>query len=349
MSAAVLLPGVTAVLALLFAIALVDQWRERRRVFQLVWAIGMVCFGLASGSEAIAAAGGWNEALYRTWYLAGAALTAAWLGLGTVFLLGRTRFGYTVAVVLFLAGLLTLVRQRPADVDGAVPVVFFIVATVLALAIGFATWLQLERWPHVAAVGIVGGSLLAAVLVFMANLAPPGYALDARTGVPVASLFPGALRLLTPMLNITGAVALALGALFSTYMFMPKRRVLAYSLDPGQTGDVFLFNLLIAPIAIVVNLVASLPGAVRAVLRGGVHSRVPATILIALGAFVPSITDTLLRFGSTESFQVGKLFSVLLLFAGFLVSIEVFREIRIPFTTIRLRSRRREVVAAEEH
>ena len=47
-------------------------------------------------------------------------------------------------------------------------------------------------------------------------------------------------------------------------MFMPKRRVLAYSLDPNQPGDEFLFNLLIAPVAITVNLVASLPGAVRA-------------------------------------------------------------------------------------
>ena len=45
-----------------------------------------------------------------------------------------------------------------------------------------------------------------------------------------------------------------LGAVFSTYMFMPKRRVLPYSLDPNQPGDQFLFNLLIAPFAIVVNL-----------------------------------------------------------------------------------------------
>jgi hypothetical protein len=185
------------------------------------------------------------------------------------------------------------------------------------------------------------------VLGVTAELAPPGFALDPQTGVPLATLFPGELRLLTPILNITGGLSLGLGALFSTYVFMPKRRVLDYSLDPGQTGDVFLFNLLIAPVAILVNLVASLPGAFRALITGRIHSRVPATILIALGAFVPSITDSLLRFGSTESFHVGKLLSVLLLFAGFLVSTEVFREIRIPFTSIRLRSRRRESMAAE--
>ena len=61
-------------------------------------------------------------------------------------------------------------------------------------------------------------------------------------------------------MNVTGAFALVLGALFSTYVFMPKRRVLDYSLDPNQPGDQFLFNLLIAPVAISVNFVASLPG-----------------------------------------------------------------------------------------
>jgi hypothetical protein len=166
--------------------------------------------------------------------------------------------------------------------------------------------------------------------------------------VPVSTLLPGELRLLTPILNITGGVCLGLGALFSTYVFMPKRRVLDYSLDPGQPGDVFLFNLVISPVAILVNLVASLPGALRALLMGRIHSRVPATLLIALGAFIPSITDSLLRLGSTEAFQASKLVSVVLLFTGFLVSTEVFREVRIPFTSIRLRAARRERVATEE-
>jgi hypothetical protein len=168
------------------------------------------------------------------------------------------------------------------------------------------------------------------------TLAAPGYAIDPATGAPVATLFPPELRLLTPFLNITGAFALILGAIFSTYVFMPKRRVLAYSLDPNQPGDEFLFNLVIAPVAIIVNLVASLPGTVQALVAGRLHSRVPATILIAVGAIVATLGDTLSRFGMTEWFQLGKFVGVLFLFAGFLVSIEVFHEIRVPFTSIRL-------------
>jgi len=339
-----ILPGLTSILALLMALALLDQWRERRQPFQLVWAIGMAFYGIAAGCEAIAAAGGWNEPLYRTWYLSGAVLTAGWLGLGTALLLSRTRFGYAVAISIFLAGLFTLltfVRYR-YEGAGSTPILYFIGAGLLALAIGVETYFQNERWPLFMAIGVVGASLLALVLTVLSPLAQP-YQLDPATGQPVADLFPGSLRLLTPFLNITGGFALAFGALFSAYMFMPKRRVLPYSLDPNQPGDHFLFNLLISPVALTVNFFASLPGAVRDLVRGRLHSRVPATILIAAGGFVASAGDTLNRFGVTGPFAVAKFIAVVLLLAGFLVSIEAFRELRIPFTSIRLGSARQEV------
>ena len=340
----VLLPGATSVLALVFAVALLDQWRERRHGFQLIWAIGMAFYGIASGCEAIAAAGGWNETLYRTWYLTGAVWTAGWLGLGTAFLLGRTRFGYMFAFCLVLAGIFTLLTQRKFNYEGAgsAPILYLIGALVLAVAVAIETYFQNERWPILAAGAVIGATALSFVLMLTVTLAAPGYALDPATGVPTGELFPGTIRLLTPFLNITGGLTLAFGALFSAYMFMPKRRVLAYSLDPNQPGDQFLFNLLISPIAIVVNFVASLPGAVRALLAGRLHSRVLATILIAIGGFLASGGDALNRFGVTSYFQVGKFLALLFLLVGFLISIEAFREIRIPFTDVVLRGAREE-------
>jgi hypothetical protein len=339
----VLLPALTAVLALVMAVALVDQWRDRRQAFQLIWAVGMAFFGIASGCEAIAAASGWNEVLYRTWYLTGAVLTAGWLGLGTAFLLARTRFGYAIAVSIFLAGLFTLLTQRRFQYEGAgdTPILYFIGAGLLALAIAVETYFQNERWPAFMAAGVIAASALALVLTVTSTLREP-YMVDAATGQPVADLFPGSLRLLTPFLNITGGFALAFGALFSAYVFMPKRRVLPYSIDPNQPGDHFLFNLLIAPFALAVNFAASLPGAVRDLVRGRLHSRVPATLLIAAGGFVASAGDSLNRFGVTGPFAVAKLIAVVLLLTGFLVSIEAFREIRIPFTGVRLAGVRRE-------
>jgi hypothetical protein len=340
-----LLPALTSVLALVFALMLLDQWRERRRGFQLAWMFGMLWYGIGSGAEAVAAATGWTEALYRTWYLTGAVWTAAWLGLGTAYLLGRTRFGYTYAVLLLLSGVVALmIRNTPAYAGaGPLPLLYLIGAVILALAIGVETYFANDTWPRFAAGAIVGVTLLSIVLIVATPpLAAPGYALSPTTGQPVGDAMPGYLRLLTPVMNIPGALALLLGALFSAYVFMPKKRVLPYSLDPNQPGDQFLFNLFIAPIAIVVNLVASLPAAARELAAGRLHSRVPATILIALGAFFPTITDSLNRAGATELFALGKLLGVVFLFAGFLVSSEVFREIRIPLTGIRLSTRRRE-------
>ena len=346
-----LLPTLTSLLAFLFAVMLLDQWLERRQGFQAVWCFGMVCYGLGAGAEAIAAAGGWSEPIYRVWYLTGAVWTAGWLGLGTAFLLGRTRFGYTYAFLLLVSGVVALmIRNSPTYAGaGPLPLLYLIGAVILALAIGVETYFQNPRWPRFAAGAIVGVTILSLVLMVLTPPLPaPGYALSPTTGQPVGDAMPGYLRLLTPIMNIPGALSLLLGAVFSTYVFMPKRRVLPYSLDPNQSGDQFLFNLLIAPVAIVVNLVASLPVAFRELMAGRLHSRVPATILIALGAFFPTITDSLNRAGSTELFQLGKFLGVVFLFAGFLVSVEVFREIRVPFTSIRLSTSRRDRAARRD-
>ena len=345
-----LLPALTSILAFLFALLLLDQWLERRHGFQAVWCFGMVCFGLGAGAEAVAAMNGWNEPLYRVWYLTGAVWTAGWLGLGTAFLLGRTRFGYTYAVLLLLSGLVALmIRNSPTYAGaGPLPLLYLIGAVILALAIGVETYFQNDTWPRFAAGAIIGVTILSIVLMVLTPpLTAPGYALS-PTGQPVGDAMPGYLRLLTPVMNIPGALSLLFGAVFSTYVFMPKKRVLPYSLDPNQPGDQFLFNLFIAPVAIVVNLFASLPGAFRELMAGRLHSRVPATILIALGAFFPTITDSLNRAGSTELFQLGKFLGVVFLLAGFLVSVEVFREIRIPFTSIRLSTPRRDRAARRD-
>jgi hypothetical protein len=342
-----LLPALTSFLAFVFAVMLLDQWRDRRHGFQLVWALGMAWFGIGSGAEALATVGGWNEVLYRAWYLSGAVWTAAWLGLGTAFLLGRTRFGYTYAVLLLLSGLVALMIRNSSSYAGAgpLPLLYLIGTVILALAIFVETYFQNDTWPRFAAAAIVGVTILSLVLMVLTPPLPaPGYALDPATGQPVGDAMPGYLRLLTPVMNIPGALSLLLGAVFSAYVFMPKRRVLPYSLDPNQPGDQFLFNLMIAPVAIIVNLVASLPGAARELAAGRLHSRVPATILIALGAFFPTITDSLNRAGSTELFALGKFLGVVFLFAGFLVSAEVFREVRVPFTGIRLGTARRDRV-----
>lgn len=333
MSPNVVLPLLSSTLSFVFALFLFDQWLERRRSYQLVWTVGMLWYGISAGTEFWGGAFGWSEPLYRAWYLIGAVYVASWLGLGTMFLLGKTRFGYAAAFSVLLAGLFTVLSQAKAQYadTGVLPYAAFAIAGVGALLMTVETYRGTGRWSRIAGALIIGGSIVAVPIVLAAPIPAPGYALDAN-GIPVGTLMPGSVRLLTPLFNVTGGFALALGALYSTYMFMPKKRVIRYSLSRSQGLGRLVVSLVIAPVAITVNLVASIPGAVTALFRGELHSRVPATILLAIGGFVPSITSGLSRFGVTQTFFLGELLGVVFLFAGFLVSIEVFREVRVPFT-----------------
>ena len=341
------LPFCSSLLSFVFFALLLDQWLEKRRSYQAVWAIGMLWYGLSAGTEFLGGAFGWSEPLYRAWYLIGAIWVAGWLGLGTVLLLGKTRFGYAFAGSLFLAGLFTALTQSKYHYAGSgiAPVLYFAIAAVLAAAIVVDTYRGGSTWPRLAAGAMIAGTVASAVMMAVVSLPAPGWVVDPVTHIPTGELFPGYLRLLTPFFNITGAFALVLGGIYSTYIFMPKKRLIRYSLDRSPSPIRYAANLLLAPIAVCVNLAVSIPGTVAALVTGRLHSRVPATLLIAVGGLIPAITSGLNRFGDTSGFFVGELLGVVFLFAGFLVSIEVFREIRVPFTHIVLRSRAPEEAA----
>jgi hypothetical protein len=332
----VILPLASTMLSLLFALMLLDQWRTRRRSYQLVWALGMLWYGLSAGTEWIGGAYGWSEALYRAWYLIGAVWVAAWLGLGTVYLLARTRFGYSLALSLALAGLFTYLSWRRYDYpDSGVAIVLYpLIGLALAAVVAVLTHRGDPRWASLTGGALVVGTVASAVLVLTVPLQAPGYYVDSATGIPAGELFPGYIRLLTPFFNVTGGLALVLGAVYSAYVFMPKRRVIEYDLRADTGSGAFLRNLVISPAAIVVNLIASIPGAVQALLGGRLDGRVPATALIALGGLIPSITSGANRFGETGLFFLGEFLGVVFLFAGFAVSVQVIDDVRIPFTGI---------------
>jgi hypothetical protein len=139
----------------------------------------------------------------------------------------------------------------------------------------------------------------------------------------VGSAFPGYIRVLSGPFNVAGALCLVFGALFSAYVYMPKRKLLRGRRLPPVIGQAY------AALAVCVNLVASLPRALGALLSGRLNSRVPATLLIAVGGFIPGVTSGLDRFGITWAFFLGELLGLLFIFSGFLVSEDVFRDLRL--------------------
>ncbi len=329
----VVLPLGSSVLSFVFAALVFDQWWQRRHAFQLVWAIGLLWYGISAGTEFLGGAVGWTEGLYRAWYLIGAFFVAAYLGAGTIYLLAKSRFGYFAGVTVLIGGALSLLFSH-IDAKGTTTALYpgagtagtiaFVIATAGGIAIIAATALRRPLAAHIAMTVLVVGSIAVAYMTISAPLPAPGWAVDPATHVPVGSGFPGYLRVLTGPFNIAGALCLVFGAMYSAYVYMPKRRVV-----PARLGV----------LAIIPNFFASLPGAIRALFRGELNSRVPATLLIALGAFIPGVTSGLNRFGVTWSFFLGEFLGVVLIFAGFLVSEEVFRTFRFG---LGLRQRRAE-------
>ena len=139
---------------------------------------------------------------------------------------------------------------------------------LLAAGVVVLSFRRSARWPALAAAAIVGGSVVSAAMVATVTLPAPGWVVDPVTHIPTGDLFPGYIRLLTPFFNITGAFALSLGAIYSAYVFMPKRRLVRYEIRRDRGVGFFARNLLLAPVAITVNFVASLPGAFRALFAG---------------------------------------------------------------------------------
>ncbi len=101
--------------SLVFAGLVLNQWRSRRKPFQLAWALGLFLYALAALTQFLAEYSGWSVEIYRVYYLVAAPLVAV-LGVGSVFLVSR-RFGYAFSLytaVLF-AGFAWIVFATPPD------------------------------------------------------------------------------------------------------------------------------------------------------------------------------------------------------------------------------------------
>ncbi len=113
----VVLPLLACVVSLIFAIIVLDQYFARRKAYQLVWAIGLFMFFLSTGSAFWIETWGLNETAYRLWYLFGAVLVAAYLGMGTLYLLVRRRTAHIIMTILLVASFYAVFRVFTATID----------------------------------------------------------------------------------------------------------------------------------------------------------------------------------------------------------------------------------------
>jgi hypothetical protein len=84
-----LIPLVATVIAGVFAVMLARQFLARHGQAQLLWAIAMAMFAVASAAVTIGVASGWTTRLYGVYWALGAVLNVAFLAGGEIVLLFR--------------------------------------------------------------------------------------------------------------------------------------------------------------------------------------------------------------------------------------------------------------------
>jgi hypothetical protein len=84
-----LIPALTVVVSLVFALQVLNQYRVRGRPHQLAWGLALLFYAVAAFPEVTGSLSGWDDLEYRIYYLMGGILLVPWLALGTSELLLR--------------------------------------------------------------------------------------------------------------------------------------------------------------------------------------------------------------------------------------------------------------------
>lgn len=104
---AVLISVLDVIISALFTLRITQQYRARRKPYQLIWSVALVIWTVAVLAEAVAALrGAWDPLTYRIYYACGALMVSAWLGVGSLYLVAPPRFADRARVGVFLLSLL---------------------------------------------------------------------------------------------------------------------------------------------------------------------------------------------------------------------------------------------------
>ncbi len=79
-------PFITTTVSLMFFIGVLEQYKRKRKIHQLIWAIAMLLFFLTAGAEALAIAiKSWNPTIFKIYYVL-AAIQVPFMGGGVLYL-----------------------------------------------------------------------------------------------------------------------------------------------------------------------------------------------------------------------------------------------------------------------
>lgn len=197
-----ILPFLSTIIMLGFTLYVLQRFVVRRALHFLFWGIGLAMFGAGSFAEAYLSVA-WSPWVFFVWYVFGAALNAAWIGHGTLYLLVRKPWVHVVTAVLVIGSL-------------------------------FAAYLMLQAMPRLDTAAFTTAKPVSeqygTKVLAPGQSAPAGSQTETVTYrgqqvTAVRGLLPlgSPVRLTTPFFNIYGLLTLVGGAIWSAYLFWRKR------------------------------------------------------------------------------------------------------------------------------
>ena len=114
------IPIVTTLLAIPFSLEIFRRYRQfPERLHLLWWALGIATYGVGTLTESLTTLLGWQEPIFRAWYVSGALLGAAPLAQGTVYLMLSRKVAHTLTALLVLYIVVASVAVYLSPIDYA--------------------------------------------------------------------------------------------------------------------------------------------------------------------------------------------------------------------------------------
>jgi hypothetical protein len=154
------IPLVTTVVAAFFAPIVYRRWLQRQSGPHLLWwAVGIAVYGLGTLTESLTTVFGWNEWVFRSWYVSGALLGGAPLAQGTVYLMFSRKLANRLSVLLLTAVVVASVCVILSPIDYAAVETYRLTGSVMEWQ-----WARLFS-PFIntyAAIFLIGGAAVSA-------------------------------------------------------------------------------------------------------------------------------------------------------------------------------------------
>jgi hypothetical protein len=213
-------PLIATTVSFLFSALLFKQYFQKKRSYQLAWALALIMFGIASLAETIALGGtGWNNLLVKTWYLFGAVLVVGYLAVGSLYVADTKTASrlLIIGVALTLVGpvLPMIIFSKTVSSTEKLPIALMLGGISMFLIIFTKVWGR----PGTAwlATMIIASALAVALLlnapIKAAEVAEKGWeAMDRSL----------ALKTMVVSINTLGSIILIGGALLSAWALIRK-------------------------------------------------------------------------------------------------------------------------------